>query len=138
MSVDADLLRGVPLFSGMTDRALEAVAKLGESVTFEAGDRMVTEGEPGDAFFVIVEGAAEVVAGGRAVSNLGPGDTLGEISLVDGRPRSATVTCTTPVRAIVIHRPGFERLMDDFPPVRLGVLMSLTERIRRDERAATA
>jgi CRP-like cAMP-binding protein len=138
MTVDADLLRGVPLFSGMTDRALAAVADLGEAVTFEAGDRVVTEGEPGDAFFVILDGTASVVVGRRAVSSLGPGDTLGEISLVDGRPRSATVTCETPVRAIVIRRDGFERLMDDFPPVRLGVLMSLTERIRRDEHAATA
>lgn len=138
MNVDADLLRGVPLFSGMTDRALAAVAELGEEVTFEAGDRVVTEGEPGDAFFVILDGTASVVVGARAVSSLGPGDTLGEISLVDGRPRSATVTSETRVRAVVIRRPGFERLMDDFPPVRLGVLMSLTERIRSDEHAATA
>jgi CRP-like cAMP-binding protein len=138
MTVDADHLRGVPLFSGMTDRALAAVAELGEVVTFEAGDRVVTEGEPGDAFYVLLEGTAAVVVGGRAVASLGPGDTLGEISLVDGRPRSATVTSETRVRAIVIRRSGFERLMDDFPPVRLGVLMSLTERIRSDERAATA
>ena len=64
---------------------------------------------------------------------LGPGDFLGEISLVDGRPRSATVTATGPVKALVIGRPAFLELMDRYGAVRLGVLMALTERVRGDE-----
>ncbi len=138
MAVDVDLLRPVPLFSGMTDRAIGAVADLAEEVTFEAGEPLVSEGEPGDAFFVIIEGVADVTQGGTSITSLGPGSILGEISLIDGRPRTATVTCAAPIRAAVIRRPEFERLMDNHPAVRLGVLMSLTERVRRDTDAATA
>ena len=138
MAVDPGLLRTVPLFSGMTDRAIGAVAELAEDVTYPAGHVLVAEGDSGDAFYILVDGSAAVSRSGAEVATLGPGATLGEISLVDGRPRTATVTCTTPVRAVVIERDGFERLMDGFPPVRLGVLMSLTERIRRDMDTATA
>ncbi len=138
MAVDVDLLRTVPLFSGMTDRAIGAVADLAEEVTFEAGEPLVSEGEPGDAFFVLIDGGADVTQGGKPVASLGPGSILGEISLIDGRPRTATVTCTAPIRAAVIRRPEFERLMDSFPAVRLGVLMSLTERVRRDMDGTTA
>jgi CRP-like cAMP-binding protein len=138
MAVDVDLLRTVPLFSGMTDRAVGAVADLAEEITFEAGEPLVTEGEPGDAFYVLIEGVADVTQRGAPVTSLGPGSILGEISLIDGRPRTATVTCAEPIRAAVIRRPGFERLMDSFPAVRLGVLMSLTERVRRDMDGTTA
>jgi CRP/FNR family cyclic AMP-dependent transcriptional regulator len=138
MAVDVDLLRTVPLFSGMTDRAIAAVADLAEESAFAAGDVLVSEGDPGDAFFILIDGTADVSQGGRQLASLGPGSTLGEISLLDGRPRTATVTCTAPIRAAVIRRSGFERLMDGFPAVRLGVVMNLTERVRRDMDTATA
>jgi len=91
------------------------------------------EGDEGDAFFVIVDGQLEVSRNGMTLRELGPGDFLGEISLVDGRPRTATVTATGQVKALVIRRPEFLELMERYGAVRLGVLMALTERVRGDE-----
>ncbi len=127
-------LRRVPLFRGMTDTAIEAVAGLAVESAFDADAPLTVEGEPGDAFFVIVEGVARVTRGGRDVRALGPGDFVGEISLIDGRPRTATVTATEPLQALVIRRADFLALMDRFPSVRLGVLMAMTERVRANQR----
>jgi CRP-like cAMP-binding protein len=138
MPVDPDRLRSVPLFQGMTDRAITAVAELADEAAFADGDVLVREGDPGDRLFIILDGSATVDQGGARIATLGLGAIIGEISLIDGRPRTATITCLGPVRAVVILRDGFERLMDGFPPVRLGVLMNLTERVRRDMDTATA
>jgi CRP/FNR family cyclic AMP-dependent transcriptional regulator len=82
---------------------------------------------------VVVDGQLVISQNGMTVRDLGPGDFLGEISLVDGRPRTATATAAGPVKALVIRRPEFLELMDRFGAVRLGVLMALTERVRSDE-----
>ncbi len=131
MSVSSDVLRRVPLFSGMTDRCVEAIGELAHEVDFEAGRELVRQGEPGESFLVLLAGEARVEQGGQQIRDLGPGDFLGEISLIDGGPRTATVTATQPVRALVVERPDFVRLIDDFPPVRLEILTALTQRIRR-------
>lgn len=133
----ADLKR-VPLFQGMTDRAVEAIAGLAREVEFEPDTPLVTEGEDGDAFYLLLDGQAEVTRGGAVLSRLGPGDFFGEISLVDGRPRTATVTATGPVRTLQVCRPEFLELMDRFSAVRLGILVGLTDRIRRDEGSSLA
>jgi len=138
MTVAVDQLRRVPLFQGMTDRALEALAGLADEVAFAPGDQIVGEGEDGDAFYLILDGRATVRRGVQLVRELGPGDFFGEISLVDGRPRTASIRTTGSVRAVVIRRPAFLELMDRFSAVRLGIVMALTERIRADEREALA
>jgi CRP/FNR family cyclic AMP-dependent transcriptional regulator len=130
-------LRRVPLFQAMTDAAIAAIAEHVEEVGFEPGARLTEEGAAGDAFFVLTTGAALVARGGATVRSLGPGDFVGEISLIDGKPRTATVTATAPVRALVVRRAAFLGLLDRFPSVRLGVLMALTERIRSDARQPT-
>ena len=71
---------------------------------------------------------------GATVRDLGPGDFRGEISLIDGRPRSATTVAIGPVDALVIERPAFQELMEKFGAIRLGILMALSDRIRNDER----
>ena len=98
MSTKAEVLRSVPLFQGMTDRSIETIASLAEETRFESGSTLVREGEPGDQFLIIRDGSAVVDQGGHAIRELGSGDFLGEISLIDGRPRSATVTATAPQR----------------------------------------
>ena len=130
-------LRRVPLFGAMTDAAIASIAELAETAEFGAGARLTVEGEPGDAFFALTAGAALVSRGGVTVRSLGPGDFVGEISLIDGKPRTATVTATAPIRALVLRRDAFLSLIDRFPSVRLGVLMALTERIRSDARRPT-
>ena len=132
-----DQLRVVPLFQGMTDRALEAIAGLAEEVAFADAEAVTREGEAGDAFYVLVDGQLQVSRDGSPIRTLGPGDFLGEISLIDGRPRSATATAVGPVKALVVRRPAFLELMDRFGAVRLGIVMALTDRIRHDEREAT-
>ena len=129
-----DHLRAVPLFQGMTDQALEAVAALANEVEIADGATVTQEGEPGDSFYVIVDGQLRISRHGTTIRDLGPGDFLGEISLVDGRPRTATAVAVGPVNAIVIERPAFLELMDRFGAVRLGILMALSDRIRHDER----
>src|SRR5262245_43926044 len=128
----AAALRGVPLFEGMTDRAIEHVASIARTVEFGAGTELMHEGDAGDAFYIVIDGALAISKAGRTLTRLGAGDFLGEIALVDGRPRTATATALEAVRALVIDRPAFLGLVDDSGPVRLGVLMALTERIRRD------
>ena len=135
MSAVIDHLTQVPLFRGMTQSALEAVAGLAAQTEFADGDEMTREGDEGDAFYVVVDGQLVISQNGMTVRNLGPGDFLGEISLIDGRPRTATATAAGPVKALVIRRPEFLDLMDRFGAVRLGVLMALTERVRSDENA---
>jgi CRP/FNR family transcriptional regulator, cyclic AMP receptor protein len=133
MSPIVERLRNVPLFQGMTDHALEAVADLATEIEFEDGQAVTREGEEGDSFYVLVDGQVNISRNGHSVRDLGPGDFLGEISLIDGRPRTATATAVGPVKALVVRRPAFTSLIDHFGAVRHGVLMALTERIRSDE-----
>lgn len=130
LATRSDVLRSVPLFQGMTDRAIEAIAGLAEDAEFPAGAELTREGSSGESFIVIVTGRAAVDVGGRQVRELSAGEYLGEISLIDGGPRTATVTATEPIQALIVPRVGFEKLMNDYPVVRLDVLNALTHRIR--------
>lgn len=130
MPVSVDLLRLVPLFNGMSDRSFEAIAGLANEADFAAGDELVRQGAPGETFLIIVTGRAKVVRDGKTLRELGPGDFLGEISLVDGSPRTATVTALDPIHAFVIGRPGFLELIERLPALRYDVLNALTQRIR--------
>jgi CRP/FNR family transcriptional regulator, cyclic AMP receptor protein len=130
MPITAELLRLVPLFNGMTDRSFEAIANLASETDFATGDELVRQGTPGDSFIIVVNGRAIVERDGRRLRELGPGDFLGEIALIDGSPRTATVTALDPIHAFVIGREGFLQLIDRIPVFRLEVLNALTERIR--------
>jgi len=127
-----DDLKRVPLFAGMTDRAIEAISALATEQPVADGEAIVVEGDPGDAFYLLVEGQVDVTRRGEAIRRLGTGDFIGEIALVDGRARTATATAVGPVRTLVVHRDAFLELMDRHPAVRLGILMALTDRIRSD------
>src|SRR5262245_16690093 len=113
MSTNAEVLRSVPLFQGMSDRSIETIACLAFETDFPQGATLLRDGGPGDRFLIIRNGSAVVGQGGRTVRHLGDGDFVGEISLIDGSPRTATVTATAPVDALCIDRDGFTRLMDE-------------------------
>lgn len=130
MPVTVDLLRLVPLFNGMTDRSFEAMAALASEVDYAVADDLVRQGDPGDEFIIIVSGRARVARDGRTLRELGPGDFLGEISLIDGSPRTATVSALDPIHAFAIGREGFLDLIERLPVFRLEILNALTERIR--------
>ena len=130
MPVTPDLLRLVPLFSGMTDRSFQAIADLSSEADYAVGDALVRQGDPGESFIILVSGRARVDRDRKTLRELGPGDFLGEISLVDGGPRTATVTALDPIHALTVQRQGFLDLIDRLPVFRLEVLNALTERIR--------
>jgi arsenate reductase (thioredoxin) len=126
------LLRQVPLFAGLTDRAMTAVASGADELRFDEGEALVREGEPGETFLILVTGRAAVTKDGAPIRTLDRGDFLGEIALLDGGNRTATVTASTPVEALCVRREVFLRLFDEVPAVRLGILDALTRRIRSD------
>lgn len=130
MTTNADALRSIPLFSGMSDGSIEIIAGIVRDASFPSGASLVREGEPGDSFLIIRSGSATVEQGGRTLRELGAGDFLGEIALIDGGPRTASVTAVEPVDALVIDRPGFSRLMNEFPVIRFDLVNALTQRLR--------
>jgi CRP/FNR family cyclic AMP-dependent transcriptional regulator len=131
-----ELLTAVPLFAGLTRSHLRHVAKLAEVVRFAEGRPIVQRGAKGSSFYVLAEGTANVRKGpsGRTVASLGPGAFFGELALLDGRPRSASVVATSAVTAIRIERSAFIALIRKEPVIGLRVMEGLTQRIRLLER----
>ena len=125
------VIASVPLFGSLTKRHLKKLAGLTSTVEFDAGDTVIQEGEPGDSFFVTVSGQAKVVAGGKTVHRLIPGDHFGEISLLDGRPRSASVVAETPLSLLRLPRASFLRLVKDDADLARALLASLARMVRR-------
>lgn len=124
-----ELLAAVPLFADCSKRELKAVAESADEVVVPAGYDLTKEGASGREFVVIVEGAADVRRRGRKVNELGNGDFLGEIALVTGAPRTATVTTTSPTRALVIAAPSFRTLLRNTPSMQMKVLDALASRL---------
>ncbi len=123
-------IRAIPLFQGCSDRSIEIIAGITEEASFPAGAVLVREGDEGASLIIIRTGTASVDQAGRFLRRLGPGDFLGEIALIDGRPRTATVTADEPIDALVIGREGFARIMDEFPVIRYDLVNALTQRLR--------
>jgi CRP-like cAMP-binding protein len=127
-----ELIKRVPLFQRCSGRELAAVAALADEIDLPAGRKLTSEGKTGKEFVVLVEGVADVTRKGKAVNKLGPGDFLGEIALVTGRPRTATVTTRTPTRLLVISAPAFRSLLRDMPAMQAKVLEAVAERLPAD------
>lgn len=133
-----DALAQVPLFAGMPSRFLKRLGDKMDEQRFMEGATIVRRGEPGDTFYVIVEGEAKVKGpNGRTLSGLIPGDFFGEISLMDGGPRTATVVAETHLTALALSRKDFEALLRSEPKVTVGLLKHSATLLRRLERPAT-
>ncbi|HEY7019134.1 MAG TPA: cyclic nucleotide-binding domain-containing protein [Gaiellaceae bacterium] len=124
-----ELIKRAPLFWNCSKRELEQIAQLADEIDLSAGKDMTRQGEPGREFFVILEGDAEVTKDGRNINELGTGDFFGEIALVSDSPRTATVTATSPVRALVITDRSFRRLLKEQPEIQSKVLAALAARL---------
>jgi CRP/FNR family transcriptional regulator, cyclic AMP receptor protein len=124
-----DVIRSVPLFSRCSRSQLAEIAGIADEIDLPAGKELMTQGDRGREFFVLLEGTAEVTQDGERVNELGPGDFFGEIALVWQAPRTATVTTTSPVRALVITDRSFRALLDHQPEIKQGVLEALAERL---------
>ncbi len=126
-----ELLRTVPLFDSYTDRELAAIDGLLDEIDVRPGDALTRQGAAGGReAFVIVSGEAEVVIDGRRVSTLGPGEFFGEMALLDGRPRSATVTATTPMRLLLVGPAAFAGFLAQ-KGLAVRLLREVTARLRR-------
>ena len=124
-----DLIKGVPLFSSASKQELAQIASIADELDFPEGKVLISEGDAGREFFVLVEGTAEVQRGGKKVAAIGAGDFFGEIALISKTPRNATITTTSPVRALVITDRAFRQLLDNQPQIAVGVLSALAERL---------
>lgn len=133
-----DHLSKVPLFAKLRRRELERLGQLADEVEVGLDEVLAEQGRVGHEFFVVMDGHVSVLDQGRPVAKLHRGDFFGEIALVDGRPRTATVRADGLTRLLVIGHREFHALMDEFPTVRDAVLAALAERLRRVEGASDA
>ena len=124
-----ELLKRVPLFERCSKAELQQIARLADEILLPDGQILTREGQPGREFFVLVEGQVEVRRKGRLVKKLSGGDFLGEIALVADVPRTATVTATTPLRALVMIDRDFRSLMKEVPSLQPKVLYALAMRM---------
>jgi len=124
-----ELIRTVPLFAHCSKRELAQIAAIADEIDFPSGKELIREGDRGREFFVLLEGTVDVQRGGTKLATLKAGDFVGEFALVSRIPRTATVTTTSPVRALVITDRTFRSLLDDAPQIQVKVLEALAARL---------
>jgi len=129
-------LKEVPIFEGCSQRQLRSVAKIARVFDVAADTVLARSGEPGDEFFLIIDGTARVEVSTDKHVLLHPGEFFGEMSILDGGPRSATVVADTPVRLLVISRRHFSMLLKDVPGLTQTLLVTLSRRVRQAEERA--
>ncbi|HEU5084331.1 MAG TPA: cyclic nucleotide-binding domain-containing protein [Acidimicrobiales bacterium] len=127
-------LSTVSFFSGFDQEHLDQIAAMGEPVEVEAGAVITEQGEVGMEAFVVVSGEVQVIVNGHPVATAGPGSMLGEMALVDLRPRSATLKASTPVELISYDAKHFRRILDEMPDDARQALAERDERFREANR----
>lgn len=127
-------LKQVPLFSACTKKELEKVARASDEITMTAGTLIVDQGQTGREAFIILEGDVTVKRNNRKVTTLGAGSVLGELSLLDHGPRTATAICDTDCTLLVIEQRRFLGVLDDVPAISHKLLASLAGSIRELDR----
>ena len=127
-------LREVPLFNGCTKKELEKIARASDEITMTAGTLIIDQGQTGREAFVILSGTVAVKRNGRKIAELGAGSILGELSLLDHGPRTATAVCTTDCDLLVIDQRRFIGVIDDIPSLSHKVMRTLASRIRELDR----
>jgi CRP/FNR family transcriptional regulator, cyclic AMP receptor protein len=128
-----ELLQRVPLFSGLSRKELESIARSLHARTFSPGEVIAREGESGVAFFLIADGSAKVSVGGRDVGSIGPGDYFGEIALIADTERTATVTADGEMRCYGLTRWEFRPLVETNAQVAWKLLEAVARKIREAE-----
>jgi CRP-like cAMP-binding protein len=124
-----DRLGRVALFRACSQAELRQIARLAEDVSLAAGDEVVREGTEGREFFVIAEGTATVTRAGRTVATLGPGDYFGELALLGGVPRDASVTAASGMQVVVMGHREFLGLLAEVPSLNAKILAGLARRL---------
>lgn len=127
-------LRNVALFSSCSTKDLEKIAKAGDEVTLAAGTLVVDQGQTGREAYVILDGSATVKRNGKKVATLGSGSVVGELSLLDHGPRTASVVADTELEVLVISQRQFLAVIDAIPALAHKLLSTLAARIRELDR----
>ena len=123
-------LSGVPFFDGFSADEMQRVAELADDVDAEKGAVLVEQGRVGQECYVILEGEASVYVGDDHVATSGPGSMVGEMALVEHRPRNATVVADTPMKLIAFDTGAFKKLLEEMPKVHDRVMETLASRLR--------
>ena len=127
-STDERLAR-IPLFEGLSKKQLSQVSSLMTPLDFKAGKVLARQGEVGREFLILLEGQVEVARDGKIIAVRGPGDFIGEIALLDNRPRTATVTARTDVVVEVLNRGEFASLLAEAPELSAQVMATMARRL---------
>ncbi len=130
-------LAGVPIFEGCSKKELQTIARQVREISHDAGYVIATEGDPGAGLFVIADGEADVTIGGKKVNHLEKGDFFGEMALLDGGPRTATVTATTPITLYALTEWVFRGLLAEHPSIAMRTLETMASRLRGATKTAT-
>ena len=128
------LLSQVELFEGLSKAELRKIHGLSKELTFAEGENVITQQGKGGRFYLVTEGEAEIRIDDRDLKHITVGDYFGEMSLIDGEPRSATVKATTPLRTLTIASFNFRPLLLEHPTIAYKLLMTLSRRVRDLER----
>ncbi len=129
-------LRAVPLFARLGRRETERLSMLADELDVPDGQVLTRQGASGGEFFIVLAGQVAIEKDGERIATMKPGDFLGEIALIDGKPRTATARAEGLARLLVIGRSPFHQLMDEFPSVRVCVLEALAKRVRAHDPSA--
>jgi len=129
-------LRKVPLFEHLSPADLKQVAEVASEQLFPDGAVIAEQGEPGHDLFVVVAGEIDIVREGEEVARRGPGQYVGEMAVITGSPRMATLRCRGEVRALGLDRRRFERILRERPDASLAVMRTLCERLEESHAGA--
>ena len=125
----------VPIFVNCTSQEVAAIAGVAQEGFFQPGQIVVTQGTPGQAFYMITSGQVEILRDGRSLGAFGPGDFFGEMSLLDSAPRSATIRALSDVSCLMLSSWDFKSLLEQHPSIAIKLLEVLSRRLRvADER----
>jgi CRP-like cAMP-binding protein len=119
----------VPMFQACSEEELSAVSYLASPRALDPGTEIVSEGGPGDEFYVLMMGTATVSRDGQSIAKLEPGDYFGELALFDPAPRNATITADVPVTLAVLERNRFQTALDAIPAMRDALLRGMAHRL---------
>ena len=125
----ADLFQQIPLFAGCTKKDLKLVLSQAERVNVRPGQVLISEGQTGREFFMVLDGTATVSRRGRKVTTLGPGQSFGELALLDPAPRNATVTASTDMELVVLGQREFAKIVDATPGFARSLLSGMAQRV---------
>lgn len=130
-----DFLARVPIFASCTPAEIATIAGVAQENSFQAGQIIVTQGTPGQAFYLILSGRVEILRDGVSLGAFGPGDFFGEMSLLDQAPRSATIRALEPTSCLMLSSWDFRALLERHPSIAIKLLEVLSRRLRvADER----